>query len=79
MSDRLSKLQSVMETTVEDALTAVDNESEHRIWFAGEGVTTYVTCAESPPDRSVVLQEFPDGPKYRVSWQVRVDEIPEGE
>ena len=72
MNEELALLQSRMVTIAEEALCAINNDSEHRVYGSQGG--TYIMLDEIPPDRSVILQRESDGKKFRVRWTVSVTE-----
>jgi hypothetical protein len=58
---------------VEDALTDINGDSEHRV-YDGSKREIYLVMEEVPDDRSVILERQSDGKKFIVEWTVSVRE-----
>jgi hypothetical protein len=73
MDRALHLLNSVMFGKVEDALTDINGDSEHRV-YDGSNREIYVVMEEVPDDRSVILERYSDGKTFVVEWTVTVRE-----
>ncbi len=79
--DDATHLQLHLETETEMFLCA-DNRSFDSEWnlyqLEEDGTSkkvTYVVTEEQPPDRSVILQRWDNGDRYRVRWSVSVEKV----
>jgi hypothetical protein len=72
MSDYL--LENFMSRVAEDALAAINDDSEHTVWLGNGQKHRYIVCEEVPEDRSVILEREEDGKRFRVIWSVSVKE-----
>jgi hypothetical protein len=56
------------------ANTVYSDEGEHRVYEQGIP-QTYLVQEETPADRSVILERYSDGKRFRVSFEVTVEEM----